>query len=138
MLRWGLTPTAPCPIVIPMNNNTDRYLDRTTTDIDECLSIYVRALSAANEIHLSTRFPGFEPYTFGYDAGRKYNRVWLNNGTQTMVVCFVQRDNGDVWKAAGWKAPALNFTRGNIMTPEGRLALTFGKISETGYFSPSF
>lgn len=94
----------------------------------------LRSMSAANEMHLSLNYPGFEPYTFGYDKGKKYSRVWVNNGTQTFVCFFVQRDNGDVWKAAGWKSPALNFTRGNIMSKEGRAALTLGKIASNGYY----
>ena len=115
------------------------YLVKDSTDIDECLTMVVRSLSAANELHHSLAFPGFAPETFGYDKGVKYSRVWHDNGTQRFVCFFVQRDNGDVWKAAGWKGPALNFVRGNILTVEGRRALSLGKINqESGYFYPAF
>lgn len=46
---------------------------------------------------------------------------------QRSVHSFIERDNGNVWKAAGWKAPALNFTRGNIFKPaefKGRITWT--------------
>lgn len=58
--------------------------------------------------------------------------------TQRFVCFFVQRDTEDVWKAAGWKGPALNFTRGNIRTPEGRYAITGGRLSDTGHFYGGF
>lgn len=57
---------------------------------------------------------------------------------QRFVAFFVEVATGDVWKAAGWKAPALNFTRGNITTPEGRAAITLAKITPTGYFYAGF
>ena len=44
----------------------------------------------------------------------KYARIYTDNGTQRMVWGFLRLEDGDVLKAAGWKAPALNFARGNI------------------------
>lgn len=114
------------------------YLSEDTNDIDEALEITVRALSACSEIHLSSSFPGFKPETFGYDKGKKYSRVWHDNGTQRFVCFFVDRSNGDVWKASGWKGPALNFVRGNILSREGRAEITFKKITDSGYFYPAF
>lgn len=58
--------------------------------------------------------------------------------TQRMVCFFVEKATGDVWKAAGWKAPALNFTRGNINDRDGRWAVTGGKMSPQGYFYGGF
>lgn len=110
------------------------YLTSDATDIDDRITILLRAMSAANEMHLALGYPGFKPYTFGYDVGKKYSRIWVDNGVQRSVCFFVQRDTGDVWKAAGWKGPALNYPRGNIMTTEGIIALTLGKIHEGGYW----
>lgn len=116
----------------------DKYIDANSTNIDDCLDMVVRSLTAANEIHLSLNYPSFVPEVYGWDKGQKYSRVWHDNGTQRFVCFFVQRDNGDVWKAAGWKKPALNFPRGNILTVEGRRALTLGRIRDDGYFYPAF
>ena len=117
-----------------MSVTTEKFITAEATDIDDRITILLRAMSAANEMHLALAYPGFKPYEFGYDKGKKYSRIWVNNGTQTFVCFFVQRDNGDVWKAGGWKAPVLNFTRGNIMTTEGITEITLGRISPQGYW----
>lgn len=41
----------------------------------------------------------------GVDMGRRFARVWNDNGTQRMVHAFVDMTTGDVLKAGGWKAP---------------------------------
>jgi hypothetical protein len=64
-------------------------------------------------------------YTFHLDdSGRNYDKVFVDYGNQRSVVGFVvKKDNpkkgfakGDILKAASWKAPATNFSRGNIFT----------------------
>lgn len=46
-------------------------------------------------------------------GGRKYVKIAEEYGSQRSVVCFIDSD-GNIWKAATWKQPALNFTRGSI------------------------
>jgi hypothetical protein len=50
-------------------------------------------------------------------VGRKYLRLVSYNGTQNMVYCFIDRTNGNILKAATWKAPAKG-ARGNIYKPQ--------------------
>lgn len=66
----------------------------------------------------------------------KYARIYIDTGHQRMVwgfVCLVDNDvlsprrltvlnPGDVLKANGWKAPAVNFARGNIYGPDHGLS----------------
>lgn len=59
------------------------------------------------------------------DPGRRYVRVWVQptaSDTQTSlsrrVFCFVDKTNGDILKAATWKAPAKH-ARGNIFDEDG-------------------
>lgn len=52
---------------------------------------------------------------------------------QRFVCFFVQNDNGDVWKGS-WKAPVKNFTRGNIMTREGRVALLGDRSAQNNFY----
>ena len=54
-----------------------------------------------------------------YLPGSKYLKVINKLGHQTMVWGFINLKNknfkeGDILKAAGWRAPALNTPRGNI------------------------
>lgn len=52
----------------------------------------------------------FDNGTRKIEWGRKYARVVAERGG---VYCFVARENGDILKAANWKAPAKH-ARGNI------------------------
>lgn len=50
-----------------------------------------------------------------FDVGSKYVKViTISGGGSRSVHSFVEKSNGDIWKAASWKAPAKNFTRGNV------------------------
>ena len=53
--------------------------------------------------------------------GRKYAKVMRNGGMS--VYCFVVRSNGDIMKAANWKAPAKH-ARGNIRDTDPLAGLT--------------
>ena len=56
--------------------------------------------------------------SFRLHTGKKYIRVVKENG----VFCFIVRGDsgkfkkGDILKAAGYRAPALNSARGNVLT----------------------
>ena len=50
-----------------------------------------------------------------FDEGKKYVKVVsISGGGSRSVFCFVEKENGNIWRAASWKAPARNFVRGNI------------------------
>ena len=55
---------------------------------------------------------------FRVETGKKYIRVVRENG----VFCFIVREDsgkfkkGDILKAAGYRAPARNSARGNVLT----------------------
>lgn len=49
-----------------------------------------------------------------FERGRKNARIICDSGHEHRhVFCFVDLDNGNILKAAGWKAPARH-ARGNI------------------------
>lgn len=57
------------------------------------------------------------PKVYPDKGGRKYVRIVREETSGgRSVICFVERATGLIWKAAGWKAPAKNFSRGNIWT----------------------
>ena len=50
-----------------------------------------------------------------FDEGKKYVKiVTISGGGSRSVYCFVEKENGNIWRAASWKAPARNFIRGNV------------------------
>jgi hypothetical protein len=51
--------------------------------------------------------------TVDYELGKKYARVYKQDGTQRSAWGFVDLATGDILFAAGWKAPAKH-ARGNI------------------------
>lgn len=52
---------------------------------------------------LADIFPGT---TYGFDAGRRYHRIWKENYGQRSVDFFIEPSTGAILKAAGWKKPA--------------------------------
>ena len=63
-----------------------------------------------------------------YEEGSKYIKVITRNSVHSFIV---KQDGGkfrrgDILKAASWKAPAMNFARGNVL--DG----TFDRIRWTG------
>jgi hypothetical protein len=69
----------------------------------------------------------------GYEVGSKYIRVYAGANQRSVHSFICIKDNGkfkegDILKAAGWKAPAKNFARGNIL--DGN----FSNVRWTGAF----
>ena len=73
--------------------------------------------------HYTNNFPSMATYTLPLitlEEGKKYVRVVRadkhlpsGNITGRNVYCFVNKENGDILKPAGWKAPAKH-ARGSI------------------------
>ena len=50
-----------------------------------------------------------------FEPGSKYVKVVkISAGGSRSVHSFVEKETGNIWKAASWKAPAKNFVRGNV------------------------
>ena len=67
-------------------------------------------------------FPSLTDYGVTYKAGRKFVKIIITdgNGGNRSVWGFINLthekfNEGDVLKAAGWAAPALNKARGNVL-----------------------
>ena len=56
------------------------------------------------------------------DVNPKYLRIIRTDGTSRSVHCFIDRQTGDILKAASWKAPAPRGKRGSIFTPDNGLS----------------
>jgi hypothetical protein len=59
-------------------------------------------------------FPGQNAGEITFEKGRRNARIVISGRAQRSVYCFIDLTNGNILKAAGWKAPAPNGVRGNI------------------------
>lgn len=70
-----------------------------------------------------------EAATFSVEFGRKYAKIIQGRhyGGRS-VYCFVDLENGDILKAATWKAPAPRGKRGSIFAADNGISCcdTFG------------
>ncbi len=66
------------------------------------------------------------------EKGKRYARIVATDDrrAQRSAWGFIDLTNGDVLKAAGWKAPAKNFARGNLADGDNGLA----RIKWTGIY----
>lgn len=93
----------------------------TTTDkkleVREAINSLVAWIDEANRAHTAKHYPSLTPNVFYVDGGRKYIRIAYGPviGAGASVHCFIDAATGDVYKAASWKAPALNGARFNIL-----------------------
>ena len=67
-----------------------------------------------------------------YTVGQKYIKVISESGSVSGFIVNTENDKkfalGDILKPAGWRGPAKNFARGNVL--DG----TFGRVRWTGPF----
>jgi hypothetical protein len=93
----------------------------TTTRKGEVLvavDALVDFMNEANVAHHAANYPMLKPEVFFVDGGRKYIRIAVSPSGErggASVHCFVDAETGDVYKSAGWKRPALNGARYNIL-----------------------
>lgn len=55
-------------------------------------------------------------YSLDIEPGRKYVKLVSRSGNSRSVWCFVDKETGDILKAATWKQPAKH-ARGNVKDP---------------------
>lgn len=64
----------------------------------------------------SKQFPQLYRGDFGIKVNKNYIKVFKTDdaGKPSSVYGFID-EHGQLWKAAGWNAPAKNFSRGNVV-----------------------
>jgi hypothetical protein len=71
---------------------------------------------------LNDKFPKIQSYqeVFVYTTGKRFYKICKSRdgGSPRSAYAFVDKNNGDLYKAASWAAPA-NYVRGNINDPSG-------------------
>lgn len=86
--------------------------------------IFTRAIVFVSKMQesLNKQFPSSNSI-FDIIEGRKYLKVITNNGVQQSVTAFIDKNDGQIYKPAGWKAPA-KYARGNLFDNYGEKALS--------------
>lgn len=85
----------------------------------DAIGEFIFFLNERSVTFIAERHPGLDPDTYAMDGGRKYIRIVASrSGGSRYVHCFVDAQTGGVYKAAGWKAPALNGERYNLLDPD--------------------
>ena len=78
---------------------------------DAILADYSKFLT--NLDHLNDDYK--DKFAIEFAEGSKYVKiVAISAGGSRSVHSFVEKSNGNIWKAASWASPARNFTRGNV------------------------
>ena len=85
----------------------------TDSQIEETV-VYIQSVI---DQHMSTNFPTLTRKVVSVSKGKKYAKFIVTD-TGRYAYGFLDMTNGDLLKAASWKAPALNFPRGNIHTKD--------------------
>ena len=87
--------------------------------VRQAIAEYIAFMDAASAKHTAERFANLQPDRFWVHSGQKYIKIVQGRdpeGDSRIVVhSFVDALTGDVYKAAGWKAPALNGARYNLL-----------------------
>lgn len=63
--------------------------------------------------HRNARFPTLPAPSVEISTGKRFARIITKDGSSTSAYGFIDLTNGDLLKAASWKAPAMH-ARGNI------------------------
>lgn len=84
-----------------------------------------QAIVDANWKQMGYTYSG--PPKLSVEEGKRYVRIVRTdaNGSSRSVHCFVDKTNGDILKAASWKAPAKH-ARGNIEQGAGNAVTAYG------------
>ena len=112
-----------------INNIQPKVIDRTK--FNDAMYKFCKKLTYDSHTYYKTHDMDYRP-VYKSAGGRKFIRVKsfetarsrrngeLINGTDKgRIHCFVNSENGDIYKPASWKAPHLNgdCVRGNIFDP---------------------
>lgn len=80
-------------------------------DFRAAVNAYLTAIEGFHKWDRDTHFPTLAYDELRWEEGSRYIRVFLG----TSVFCFIDKKNGDILKAATYKAPQKNGVRGNVL-----------------------
>ncbi len=85
------------------------------TRFEETLANYVHYIQRINNEYFAEHLKNLTPPKIVVDKGRRYMKIVVEQttGSGRSVHSFVEKETGNVFKAAGWRAPAKH-VRANI------------------------
>ena len=69
-----------------------------------------------NHLNNSMEKPDGYSYEYTTSCSKFFKIIMISHGSRS-VYCFVDKRNGDIFKSAGWRAPAKG-VRGSIINPD--------------------
>jgi len=88
-----------------------------TKNITEQIETFRAALENMLLEYRSARFPTLPAPTVEISTGKRFARIIKKDGSSVSAYGFIDLVNGDLLKAASWKAPAMH-ARGNIFNQD--------------------
>ena len=88
-----------------------------TKNITEQIETFRVALENMLLEYRSARFPTLPAPTVEISTGKRFARIIKKDGSSVFAYGFIDLSNGDLLKAASWKAPAMH-ARGNIFNQD--------------------
>lgn len=87
------------------------------TTFKEALALYISALQSHVDEYFKTNYPRtfnteLHP-KYEFSEGKKWVKVIRKDASSRSVFCFIDPETGDIYKPAGWNAPAKGI-RSNI------------------------
>ena len=90
-----------------------------TTNFDDAFKTFFAGCERIYNDH-AAKYEHVNRDSFEFSNGQRYVRVIRTGPGSRSVHCFVDKSNGDVLKAASWKAPAKH-ARGNVFDEKNGL-----------------
>jgi hypothetical protein len=94
-------------------------------NFNAALDKFVTEAQAIVDRDRNAKFPMLARSVLTAEPGRRYVKIVVCSEGQSdrSVYCFVDSTNGDILKAASWKAPA-KYARGNVLSGKTSDAVT--------------
>jgi hypothetical protein len=86
-------------------------------NITEQIEKFRAALEKMLVQHHAERFAVLPPPSIEISTGKRFARIIKKDGSSISAYGFIDLQNGDLLKAASWKAPAMH-ARGNIFADD--------------------
>jgi hypothetical protein len=104
-------------------------MEHTREEICTQVEVYAARLQVCIDSYYNPEYPHMTPNRIEVQYGKKNAKIISRAtfGSSASVHTFVDLTNGNILKAASFKAPAPNGVRGNIFNPNSDVGITIGR-----------